>query len=70
MIALVGATGRLVLTLELDRESEPISGRLDDGAGHQRPFHGWLELTSMLSAAAKEGGSERAAAGVPREPRR
>ena len=44
------ATDRVRLELELEPRSEgdPIAGVLRDGDGVARPFHGWLELASLL----------------------
>jgi len=36
------------LILELDPGSEPITGRLRDGSGVERPFAGYVELISAL----------------------
>lgn len=41
---------RVVLTVEIEPDSEPIRGavRGTDGA---RPFHGWIQLTELIEAA-------------------
>lgn len=51
-------------------DAEPISGRVRQGAGSSRPFHGWLELASAIEdalAAARRAdvGDTRARRGRP-----
>jgi hypothetical protein len=38
----------LELMVELDRDCDPISGRVVDAGGRVRTFAGWLELMEML----------------------
>jgi hypothetical protein len=43
---------RAHLTLDIELDSEPIEGSLIDPDNVTRPFHGWIELVSLLQAAA------------------
>jgi hypothetical protein len=43
-------SGTVRLTLDVERGSEPISGRLR-GQGAPESFHGWLVLAAALEAA-------------------
>lgn len=36
------------LVLHLLDGTDTIEGRLEDDAGRERPFRGWLELTALL----------------------
>ena len=47
---------RLDLQLELDRDREPISGRITDATGRGGAFSGWLELMGLVDAARQGGG--------------
>jgi hypothetical protein len=38
----------MLVTLRLDRATETISGTLADERGDERPFWGWLELSTAL----------------------
>jgi hypothetical protein len=42
---------RAQIKLEVDRESEPITGVLEDERGERRPFLGWIELISAIEDA-------------------
>ena len=66
----VSANEPLRLSLEIDRRSEQISGRLYDDAGVATPFGGWLGLLEGLRKAtvleetpAADGGPTADAAG-------
>jgi hypothetical protein len=37
------------ITLELDSDAEPITGRIGEEGGDSRPFTGWLGLAAALS---------------------
>jgi hypothetical protein len=39
------------LVLHLLDGTDTIEGRVEDDAGRERPFRGWLELTALLDAA-------------------
>jgi hypothetical protein len=39
------------LSIELQRDSEPITGRIADPAGRSERFSGWLELIAALERA-------------------
>ena len=41
------------IVLDLDTNSDPVSGRLTDGDRHEA-FSGWIELTRLLDRAARE----------------
>jgi hypothetical protein len=43
---------RAHVTLNIELDSEPIEGSLIDSDRVTRPFHGWIELVSLLQAAA------------------
>lgn len=43
-----GAPETMLVTLRLDRATETISGTLADERGDERPFWGWLELSTAL----------------------
>ena len=45
--------GRIQLQLEIETETEPITGLLRDPDGQTREFRGWLGLTSALEELAK-----------------
>lgn len=47
----MSGTSALQLALELDRETEPIAGRLRRDDGTTWSFTGWLELTRVLEEA-------------------
>lgn len=38
------------LALVLERDSEPITGSLEDEHGHRRSFQGWMELAASLES--------------------
>ena len=44
------------LQLELQRDGDPIEGRLRSGHGKPVPFIGWLELIAALEMARAEKG--------------
>lgn len=46
--------GRILLTLELDKGSEPISGRLVAADGTEVAFEGLLALAAAIERAAHE----------------
>jgi hypothetical protein len=46
-----GLNKRIVLRLELDNGSEPISGRLITENGMEEEFSGWLALAAAIEAA-------------------
>jgi len=50
------------VTLEIDTDSEPITGRLRDEDGTETPFTGMLQLLSLLERIRREADD--------REPRR
>ncbi len=37
-------------TLEIDRASEPVTGRVTDGPDAEQRFTGWLELFAVIDA--------------------
>jgi hypothetical protein len=45
-------TARTQLTLDVELDSEPITGTLAYAAGGTKPFTGWIQLVSLLQAAA------------------
>jgi hypothetical protein len=45
------APTRAHLTLEVELDSEPISGSMQRADGPETPFFGWIELVSLLQAA-------------------
>ena len=47
--------GRIPLRLELDKGSEPISGRLVAADGSAEEFTGWLALAAAIERAALNG---------------
>jgi hypothetical protein len=47
----MSTTGRLRLTIEVERGLEPIEGRLVPGRGPGQPFRGWIELVSVIETA-------------------
>jgi hypothetical protein len=46
------------VTLEIEINSEPISGSLSDRDGASRAFSGWIQLVSLLQDAATTRTSE------------
>jgi hypothetical protein len=42
---------RAHLTLDIELDSEPITGSLIDAGGSTRQFSGWIELVSLLQVA-------------------
>ena len=44
------------VTLEFDLGATPIQGSIDEGGGTRR-FEGWIELASLIEAAARVPGS-------------
>ncbi|HWW90277.1 MAG TPA: hypothetical protein VNY35_05795 [Solirubrobacteraceae bacterium] len=49
---------RAQVTLDIELDSEPISGSLSDRDGTSHGFSGWIELVSLLQAAATTRASE------------
>ena len=47
--------GPVLVAIELRRGGELIEGVIRVGQGEVRPFQGWLELTTLLDAAARGG---------------
>jgi hypothetical protein len=47
-------TGKRRVTVEVDPNCEPITGRLENEPEPSRPFTGWLELLAALEAALTE----------------
>ncbi len=47
--------GRLRISLELEPGREPVSGRVYDDTGRERPFSGWLGLLAGLHELRREG---------------
>ena len=43
------------MTVELDKDADPISGSVSEAAGPPRSFSGWLELIAALQRARDEG---------------
>lgn len=43
------------VSLQLEIDAEPISGRVRSGAGPPRPFYGWLGLASAIDDALTAG---------------
>jgi hypothetical protein len=43
---------RAQVTLDIERDSEPISGSMSDRNGASQSFSGWIELVSLLQAVA------------------
>lgn len=43
---------RAKVTLEIELDSEPIEGSMSDHFGASHPFHGWIQLVSLIQAAA------------------
>jgi hypothetical protein len=43
------------LKLEIDIDSDPISGLVSNGTGDSKAFHGWIELASVIEAARSAG---------------
>jgi hypothetical protein len=41
--------------LELDRDRQPIQGRLSDEQGNRTTFTGWLELIALLEKSLPQG---------------
>lgn len=41
----------LSVTVELDRDADPIRGSVSEPAGERRSFSGWLELLEALHRA-------------------
>jgi hypothetical protein len=41
---------RIVLRLEVDRDADPITGTLSDGAEDEHRFTGWLDLTNVIES--------------------
>jgi len=39
------------LKLEIDIDSDPISGSVSNGTGDSKAFQGWIELASVIEAA-------------------
>ena len=52
------------LSLEVEPDSEPISGRLSDASGAERPFTGWLDLAAALEAMLSPGDPTSAQRGL------
>jgi hypothetical protein len=46
------------LELEIERDRDPIVGRLSDEHGHTVRFTGWLELISAMQKAVINGGTQ------------
>jgi hypothetical protein len=42
------------LALEIDRDAEPLAGRIAQAEGDQRPFIGWTGLAAVLSLILEE----------------
>jgi hypothetical protein len=42
--------GRLRLLLELEPDSDPIRGSLEDQRGQRATFYGWMEFAAAVSA--------------------
>ena len=40
----------IVLRLEVDRDADPITGRLTQPGHAERPFTGWLALTNEIES--------------------
>jgi hypothetical protein len=61
---------RAQVTLDIELDSEPISGSLSDRDGTSRVFSGWIQLVSLLQCAATTRASQaeqpRALAVAPR----
>ncbi len=36
------------LELEVGPDQDPIAGQIRDGAGRERSFNGWIELSALL----------------------
>jgi hypothetical protein len=51
----------LRLILELERDVEPPQGILIDAGGAERPFSGWMQLSSALADACEHAGATDAA---------
>ena len=47
----LSADANVRLVLHLLDGTDTIEGRLEDDAGRERPFRGWLELTALLDEA-------------------
>ena len=45
----------LSVTVELEKDADPISGSVSEAAGQRRSFSGWLELIAALQRARDEG---------------
>jgi hypothetical protein len=45
----------VVLVLEVQRDSNPPSGRIGPVGAQLRPFHGWTGLASALETALRDG---------------
>jgi hypothetical protein len=43
---------RARLTIDFELDSEPIAGSLQDADGRTTAFNGWIQLVSLLQAAA------------------
>jgi hypothetical protein len=44
---------RPTVTLEFVLDSEPIQGSMSDRGGPNQAFHGWIQLASLIQAAAR-----------------
>jgi hypothetical protein len=49
---------RAMVTIEFELDSEPIAGSLQHSDGRTTVFDGWIELVSLLQAAATTRRSE------------
>lgn len=58
-------SGHTHVTLDLELGATPIQGSIDRG-GDARRFEGWIELASLIEAAAAVPGSGEPANGKPR----
>ena len=63
---MTGASRTVSLRLDLQPDTEPISGCIEHPDGSRRPFWGWLELIAELEDAAAEDDGEHDLAGVSR----
>lgn len=43
---------RAKVTLDIELDSEPIEGSMSDHGGASHPFYGWIQLVSLIQAAA------------------
>ena len=55
----------LSVALRIDTSTDPILGSIDDGAGGEQQFTGWLELVARLADMVATERTRRAVRGEP-----